>query len=94
MLVPLKVMQLAMGSMEVLKAMAETGNPNSASDAGVGALCARTAVRGAWLNVKINEGGLTDREKAGEIMNEAASIAEIVETLEKEILEIVEEKMK
>jgi glutamate formiminotransferase / formiminotetrahydrofolate cyclodeaminase len=94
MLVPLKVMQLASGSMEVLKAMSETGNPNSVSDAGVGALCARTAVRGAWLNVKINAGGLNDREKAGEIMNEAASIAEQAEILEKEILEIVEEKMK
>jgi glutamate formiminotransferase/formiminotetrahydrofolate cyclodeaminase len=94
MLVPLKVMQLAFGSMEVIKAMAETGNPNSVSDAGVGALCASTAVRGAWLNVKINAGGLTDSVKAEEITNEAALIAEKAEKLEKEILKIVEEKMK
>jgi len=92
--VPLKVMQLALGSMEVIKAMAETGNPNSVSDAGVGALCARTAVRGAWLNIKINAGGLTDREKAKAILDEAVAIAEKAETLEKEILEIVDEKMK
>jgi glutamate formiminotransferase/formiminotetrahydrofolate cyclodeaminase len=94
MLVPLKVMQLALGSMEVIKAMAETGNPNSVSDAGVGALCARTAVRGAWLNVKINAAGLTNMEKKEEILNEAAILAEKAETQEKEILEIVEEKIK
>ena len=58
--VPLKVMQLAHDSMEILKTMTETGNPNSVSDAGVGALCARTAVEGAFLNVKINAAGLKD----------------------------------
>ncbi|MCA1760527.1 MAG: glutamate formimidoyltransferase, partial [Bacteroidales bacterium] len=55
--IPLKVMQLAHDSLEVMQAMAETGNPNSVSDAGVGALCARTAVEGAYLNVKINAAG-------------------------------------
>ena len=48
-------------SMEVAKAMAETGNPNSVSDAGVGALAARSAVMGAYLNVKINSGDLEDK---------------------------------
>ncbi len=92
--VPLKVMRLACGSLEVIKVMAETGNPNSVSDAGVGALCARTAVMGAWLNVKINAPGLHNTEKATEIMTEAASIAEKAEALEKEIMQMVEKKMK
>jgi glutamate formiminotransferase / formiminotetrahydrofolate cyclodeaminase len=91
--VPLKVMQLACDSMEVMKAMAETGNSNSVSDAGVGALCARTAVRGAWLNVKINAPGLTDTKKATEIKAKAASFAKKAEGMEKEILKIVEEKI-
>ena len=52
--IPFKVMQNAYASMEVIKAMAETGNPNSVSDAGVGALCARAAVMGAFMNVRIN----------------------------------------
>ena len=52
--VPFKVMQASYDSMEVIRAMAETGNPNSVSDAGVGALCARSAVMGAYMNVRIN----------------------------------------
>lgn len=91
MLVPLKVMQLAYSSMEVMLAMAQGGNPNSASDAGVGALCARAAVRGAWLNVKINAPGLEDKAKAEEVLAEAAEIAAKAQILEEEILEIVDE---
>jgi glutamate formiminotransferase / formiminotetrahydrofolate cyclodeaminase len=91
--VPLKVMQLAMQSMEVLKAMAEKGNPNSVSDAGVGVLCARTAVRGAWLNVRINAPGLDDKEKAADLLAEAAEIAHKAEIAEEEILRIVESKI-
>ena len=59
--IPFKVMQAAYGSMEVIKAMAETGNPNSVSDAGVGALCARSAVMGAFMNVRINAAGYDDK---------------------------------
>ena len=59
--VPLQVMETALTSMEVIQAMAESGNPNSVSDAGVAALCARTAVLGAFLNVKINAGNLDDK---------------------------------
>jgi glutamate formiminotransferase/formiminotetrahydrofolate cyclodeaminase len=91
--VPLKVMQLALGSMEVIKAMAETGNANSVSDAGVGVLCARAAVRGAWLNVKINARGLDDKEKVAEIQEKAEKLAQKAESLESDILQIVEEKM-
>jgi len=61
--VPFKVMQISLATMEVIQAMAETGNPNSVSDAGVGALCARLAVMGAYLNVKINAAGIADKEK-------------------------------
>ncbi len=61
--VPFKVMQTSLATMEVIQAMAETGNPNSVSDAGVGALCARLAVMGAYLNVKINAAGVADKEK-------------------------------
>lgn len=61
--VPFKVMQTSLATMEVIQAMAETGNPNSVSDAGVGALCARLAVMGAYLNVKINAAGIADKEK-------------------------------
>ena len=93
MLVPLKVMQLAYDSMEVMLAMARDGNPNSASDAGVGALCSRMAVRGAWLNVRINASGLEDKEKAEEILSEAAAIAAKAEILEEEILAIVDDKI-
>ena len=59
--VPFKVMKLSYDSMEVIKAMAEVGNPNSVSDAGVGALCARSAVMGAFMNVRINAGGYDDK---------------------------------
>ena len=60
--IPFAVMQNAYGSMEVIKAMAETGNPNSVSDAGVGALCARSAVMGAFMNVRINAAGYDDKD--------------------------------
>ncbi len=91
--VPLKVMQLAHDSMEVMQAMAEIGNPNSVSDAGVGALCARTAVEGAYLNVKINAAGFDDSgflssaiEKAEKLLAEAKkSEAEILKTVYKKI---------
>ncbi len=94
MLVPLKVMELSLESMEVMRAMAGMGNPNSVSDAGVGALCARTAVRGAWLNVKINASGLSDKVKMMEILHKAETIAAKAESMEGEILKIVEGKMK
>lgn len=93
MLVPLKVMQLASDSLEVMLAMVQTGNPNSVSDAGVGALCARTAVQGAFLNVKINAKGLNDKDKVDEILAEASAIDARAEILTEEILEMVEERM-
>ncbi|MFC2132796.1 cyclodeaminase/cyclohydrolase family protein, partial [Bacteroidota bacterium] len=72
--VPLMVMKLACDSMEVIKAMAETGNPNSVSDAGVGALAARSAVMGAFLNVKINSGELDDKNYVNKVLKEGENI--------------------
>lgn len=91
--VPLKVMKLAFGSMEVLKAMAENGNPNSVSDAGVGALCARTAVEGAFLNVKINAAGFDDAAFLETVLPQAKELAEKARKQETEILKIVEGKI-
>jgi glutamate formiminotransferase/formiminotetrahydrofolate cyclodeaminase len=91
--VPFKVMQLSHDSFEVIKAMAEIGNPNSASDAGVGALCARTAVYGAYLNVRINASGLDDKAFAEEKIKSGNELLEKSMQLEKEVLAIVEGKI-
>jgi glutamate formiminotransferase/formiminotetrahydrofolate cyclodeaminase len=92
--VPFKVMQLSIQSFDVIKAMAEIGNPNSVSDAGVGALCARAAVYGAYLNVKINTGGFDDKAYVDEKLELSKALLYKAITLEKEILEIVEGKIK
>ena len=91
--VPLKVMQLAHDSMEILKAMAETGNPNSVSDAGVGALCARTAVEGAFLNVKINAAALKDEAFLKIALERANDLLLSAKNAEAEILKIVYQKI-
>ena len=91
--VPLRVMKLCYESMEVMKAMAKIGNPNSASDAGVGALAARAGVRGAYLNVKINMGDLDDEAYKKKIIEEAYSIVQKSEEVEKEILQLVEKNL-
>ena len=92
--IPFKVMELSFASMKIIKAMAETGNPNSVSDAGVGALCARSAVMGAYLNVKINASGLTDKAFAESILKKGKAIQEEAMKAETEILEIVNSKIK
>lgn len=91
--VPFRTMQRALDSFELIKAMAETGNPNSISDAGVGALCARSAVMGAFLNVKINAGGLKDRQFADEMLARGAAIEQKATELEAEILSVVNSKI-
>lgn len=91
--VPLKTMKAALRVFEIVKAMAEIGNPNSVSDAGVGALAARSAVLGAQLNVKINAAGLKDRAIADALTSEAQAIAEQAVALEKEVLDIVNGKI-
>jgi len=73
--------------------MAETGNPNSVSDAGVGALAARSGVMGAYLNVKINAAGLTDKAFAADIVARGKEIQDKAIALESEILAIVNQKI-
>ena len=92
--VPLRTMQTTFRTFEVVKAMAEIGNPNSVSDAGVGALAARSAVLGACLNVKINAAGLKDRAAADKLVADAVALAADAERMEREVLEIVENKIK
>lgn len=91
--VPLTIMKLACGSLKVIKAMAEVGNPNSVSDAGVGALCARAAVEGAYLNVKINASGFEDKKYLEDVFNEAKSLLTSAKKAEAAILKIVYQKI-
>lgn len=91
--VPFKVMVAAHGSMEVIKAMADTGNPNSVSDAGVGALCARSAVMGAYMNVRINAASYDDKNFVTDIISRGKEIENKTIALEGEILEIVNGKI-
>jgi len=91
--VPFEVMQIAYQSLEVIQAMAEIGNPNSLSDAGVGALCARTAVYGAYLNVRINAGGLADKAFSEDILSKAAVLLQETLIKENEILKMVESRI-
>ena len=88
--VPLRTMECAFSAYDLIEAMAKEGNPNSVSDAGVGALCIRTAIQGAYLNVKINAVGIKDRSKADEILNKAKDLASNGDIREREILQIVE----
>ena len=91
--VPFKVMQLSYDSLEVIKAMAEIGNPNSVSDAGVGALCARSAVMGAFMNVRINASGYNDKTFVNDILAKGKEIEEKTIATEDAILKIVDEKI-
>ena len=91
--VPLKVMQYSLRTMDLIKQMALKGNPNSVSDAGVGALCARTAIQGAYLNVKINCSGFDDKTFVDKSILEADNILLKALDSEKEILNIVTQKV-
>lgn len=91
--VPLRTMKAAYKAFDVVRAMAEEGNPNSVSDAGVGALAARSAVMGACLNVKINAAGLKDRAMADALVKEAEEIQAAAQKAEAEVLAVVESKI-
>ena len=91
--IPFKVMENSYASMEVIKAMADIGNPNSVSDAGVGALCARTAVMGAFMNVRINAGGYDDKVFVKEMLARGKEIENKTIALEIAILKLVDEKI-
>lgn len=91
--VPLRTMKAACGVFDLVQAMAAEGNPNSVSDAGVGALAARSAVLGACLNVKINAAGLKDRAAADALVAEAKALAVEARRREEEVIAIVESKI-
>jgi glutamate formiminotransferase / formiminotetrahydrofolate cyclodeaminase len=91
--VPFRVMELAAQSMELIRAMAEQGNPSSVSDAGVGALCARSAVIGAFMNVRINAGGYNDKKFVEDIIAKGKAIEQDVIAKEAEIIRIVNGKI-
>jgi glutamate formiminotransferase/formiminotetrahydrofolate cyclodeaminase len=88
--IPMRVMELAFESMAIIEAMAKEGNPNSVSDAGVGALCARSAVLGAGLNVRINASGLKDEKLKVDYLKKAADIKAKTLVKEVEILDLVD----
>ncbi|MDD5508635.1 MAG: glutamate formimidoyltransferase [Bacteroidales bacterium] len=92
--IPYRVMGKALQTMDALKAMAERGLSASVSDVGVGTLCARTAVMGAYLNVKINASGLDDRAFAERMIREGSALEQKAKETEQKILEIVEKKIK
>ena len=91
--VPLRTMKAAVQVFDLVQAMAAEGNPNSVSDAGVGALAARSAVLGACLNVKINAAGLKDRAAADALVAEAEALAAEADRREREVLAVVESKI-
>jgi len=91
--IPLRVMEVAFASMETIHAMAATGNPNSVSDAGVGALCARSAVLGAGLNVRINASGYEDKSWVEKALARGKELESKAIAAEAAILKIVSEKI-
>jgi glutamate formiminotransferase/formiminotetrahydrofolate cyclodeaminase len=91
--VPFHVMELSFKCMEVCKAMAEIGNPASVSDAGVGAIAARSAVMGAYLNVRINAGDVEDKRWIDDVLARGQEIQDQAIALEHDILEIVNGKL-
>ena len=91
--VPMQTMRASMQTFEICREMAREGNPNSVSDAGVGALAARAAVIGAGLNVKINASSLDDKQQAEELVSDADRLIAEAEKCEKEIMTIVNQKI-
>ncbi len=91
--VPFRTMRRTFDAFEVIRYVAEHGNPNSVTDAGVGALCARSAVMGAFLNVKINAAGLKDQAFVDEILQQGSEIERRAIAAEAEIMQIVNAKI-
>lgn len=91
--IPFKVMELSYESLALIKAMVAEGNPNSVTDAGVGALCARAAVMGAFMNVRINATGYHDKAFVNDIVSKGKEIEEKTIVAEAEILKAVNAKI-
>ena len=92
-LIPFKVMETAFSGFELIRQMVEIGNPNSITDAGVGALALRSCIKGAYLNVKVNASGLTDRTFAADIVSKAAAIELRAVEEETSILKLVDSRI-
>lgn len=92
--IPFKVMQTSYDSLTLIRAMVEQGNPNSITDAGVAALCARSAVMGAFMNVKINASGYKDKTFVDDILKRGEEIEQKTIAAEIEIIALVNEKIK
>ena len=92
-LVPLKVMETAYSGFELISEMVEKGNPNSISDAGVGAIAIRSCIRGAFLNVKINAAGLNDKDFANNVIGRGEEIESKTIAAEEEILKKIDAKI-
>lgn len=88
--IPFRVMEVSCSSLDMLQLMVEKGNPNSITDAGVGVLCVKTAVRGAYFNVMINAQGLKDKAFADDIKARAKKVLDVTNSRSEEILEKVE----
>jgi glutamate formiminotransferase/formiminotetrahydrofolate cyclodeaminase len=91
--IPLKVMTLASESMAIMKELAENGNPNSVSDAGVAAICADAAVRGAFLNVRINAASYYDKNYVKEVMERGQKLVQEAGDKEREILKLADARI-
>ena len=91
--IPFRVMEVAAASMDMIKAMVQTGNPNSVTDAGVGALCVRSAVIGAFMNVRINAAGYNDKTFTADLIARGTTIQNKTMAMEAEILKLVDEKI-
>ncbi|HNW56401.1 MAG TPA: glutamate formimidoyltransferase [Bacteroidales bacterium] len=92
-MVPFRVMETAFSCFELIKEMVEKGNPNSVSDAGVGALALRSCIKGAFLNVKINAASLDDKDFVKEILGKGSDIEAKTIEAEEEIMDMVELKI-
>ncbi len=91
--VPMETLETAVESMDLIQKMVEIGNPNSVTDAGVGALCARSAAIGAYLNVRINTGDLKDEKLKADFLAKGLELKKQAVELEEKILALVEEKI-
>jgi glutamate formiminotransferase/formiminotetrahydrofolate cyclodeaminase len=92
-LVPLKVMEIAFSGFGLIKEMVENGNPNSISDAGVGALAIRSCIRGAFLNVRINASGLRDKVFVTDVIAKGAEIEALAMTAEDQVIKTINQRI-
>ena len=91
--VPFRIMKICFDSLEIIEEMAQNGNPNSITDVGVAMHCAKAAINGAYLNVRINCNDLNDKNFVNNTLTEGLSILDQTSLKEKKILKIVDEKL-